>query len=178
MQGEETAEGGRRRALASRQVVARRDPAAVRIQRDEAAHGTRGDGGIVVPPYPDHGARSGDLLILQCLRLERRRQRLGLRDQDRGREHRGGIARRDRHGGAGTLAEGGGEPAAMKHLVLQGVDAIVKGEDGGRQRHDEMKRQADDPYHVMRVQPHALQIPAQAQRKEILDQRGQQDDNP
>src|SRR3546814_17436508 len=52
----------------------------------------------------------------------------------------------------------------------------MEGENHGRQRHDDVERQAEQAQHIVQIEPHALQILAEAQREQILHEARQEAD--
>ena len=60
------------------------------------------------------------------------------------------------------------------HRALHVVDLVVEGEDDGGYRHHDVKRQTEQPEQIVQVEPHPLDVLAEAQREQVLHQTGQQ----
>src|SRR3546814_19624329 len=54
---------------------------------------------------------------------------------------------------------------------------VMEGEDHGGERHDDVERQAEDTEHIVEIEPHALEVLAEAQGEQILDEARQQADH-
>ncbi|MNL08819.1 hypothetical protein D3C87_1295550 [compost metagenome] len=160
-------------AAVARQIAAVVDLARAQMHKGQAVARSALEVPLVAAPHQSHGA-SGQHHVVHAHRLEVRRlfqhtaldlagrQPVGTRHL--GREHT--VAR---HRGA--------QAALVDELVLRQVDDIVQAEHGGAQRDDEMEWQAGHAQQVVHVQPHALEVGAQAQVEQVLDQRGKQNDD-
>ena len=73
--------------------------------------------------------------------------------------------------------EHGRKLAAIGNFVLQAVKLVVKGEHDRRQGHDDMERQAENAEHIVYVEPHALQILPDPERKDVLREPRQKNDH-